>query len=89
MTCARVFYVLETVSILREEGAKALQSKAFCGRITVTGERARCPICHVQLPGRFPADAVARKVMLQCRKCKREYEVNTISDQRPAATSVH
>lgn len=68
---------------------KALRHQAFCGRISVTDERAFCPVCRAPLPGRFPADAVAHKVLLQCRKCKREYEVHTTSDQRPEATSVH
>ena len=69
--------------------AKVLPQEGVCGRIIVTGERAECPVCHVFLPGRFMPHTVAHGLMLKCRKCKREYEVHTLSDQRPEATSVH
>lgn len=64
------------------------------GKIIVTGERAECPVCHVPMPGRFIPDEFPEHIaklptLLQCRKCKREYEVYTSSDQRPSATSVH
>ena len=67
----------------------ALSDRRVCGKIIVTGERAICPTCHVPLPGRFPAGCQVRRLLLMCRRCKREFQVDTDDDQRPNATSVH
>ena len=67
----------------------ALSGHQISGKIIVTGERAMCPTCHVPLPGRFPAGCQVRRLLLQCRRCKREFQVDTDSDQRPDAISVH
>lgn len=67
----------------------ALSDHQISGKIIVTGERAMCPTCHVPLPGRFPAGCQVRRLLLMCRRCKREFQVDTDSDQRPNATSVH
>ncbi len=58
------------------------------GKIIVTGDRIKCPACGTSLPDRFEPDSVAWKVITQCKRCKREYEVYT-SDPRPSAPSVH
>lgn len=67
----------------------ALSGHQISGKIIVTGERAMCPTCHVPLPGRFPAGCQVHRLLLMCRRCKREFQVDTDSDQRPNATSVH
>ena len=66
-----------------------MKTPTRCDTIRIENGRGICPRCGGKLPGVFSPGCRVEGLILRCRKCRDEIEiqVNT-SDQRPKASSV-
>lgn len=44
--------------------------------ILASAGKAKCPICGAVFPGRYPEGSVAQGMILKCKRCSNELEVN-------------